>query len=139
METILNTFIFQFSRISDDLVLRFPLIDILDFFSENNKVFRVRRYLMLTILNRSHENVIGIEASEIITESDIEEIVPHFDALIEKYGKINWLIIIKTSRYATLRAMYADLMWLIKNLKHFDRMAIVGDKKWEELVIKPKS
>jgi len=91
---------------------------------------------MLTILNRSHENVIGIEASEIITESDIEGIVPHFDALIKKYGKINWLIIIKTSRYATLRAMYEDMMWLIKNLKHFDRMAIVGDKKWEELLIK---
>ena len=91
---------------------------------------------MLTILNRSHENIIGIEAVGTISESDIEEIVLYLDERIEKYDKISCLIIITTSGYATLRAMYEDLMWLIKNLKHLDRMAIVGDKKWEELLIK---
>lgn len=91
---------------------------------------------MLTILPRSHDNIIGIEAVGKISEADIEEIIPRLDECIEKYDRISCLIILNMSKYATLRAMYEDMMWLMKNLKHFDRMAVVGDKKWEELVIK---
>jgi len=91
---------------------------------------------MLKVLERSHGNVIGIEASEEITEEDIDEITPQLDELIEKYGKISWLFIIKTGRYKTPRAFYEDIMWLLKNIKKFDRMAIVGETGAEELLIK---
>lgn len=91
---------------------------------------------MLKVLERSHGNAIGIEASGEITKEDIEEITPQLDELIEKYGKISWLFIIKTGRYRTVREFYEDVMWLLKNLKNFDRMAIVGETKAEELLIK---
>ncbi len=91
---------------------------------------------MIEILERSHGNVIGMRASDEISEADIAEVAPKLDALIEQYGKINWLLVMETAKYGTLRAMYEDLMWAMRNLKHFDRMAIVGNKPWEELLIK---
>ncbi|MBN1432293.1 MAG: STAS/SEC14 domain-containing protein [Methanomicrobiaceae archaeon] len=91
---------------------------------------------MLKVLERSHGNIVGIEASGEVTEEDIREITPQLDELIEKYGKISWIYVIKTTKYKTVRAMYEDMMWLLKNIKNFDRMAIVGETKSEELLIK---
>jgi len=91
---------------------------------------------MLKVLERSHGNFIGIEVSGEISKEDIAEVTPQLDELIEKYGKISWLFIIKTGRYKTIQAFYDDISWLLKNLKHFDRMAIVGETKTEELLVR---
>jgi hypothetical protein len=91
---------------------------------------------MIKILERSKGNVFGFEATEGISESDVRDVASQLDEAIKIYGKINWLFVMKTVKYTSLRAMYEDMMWLLKNLKHFDRMAVVGDKKWEELLIK---
>ncbi len=90
---------------------------------------------MLKVLERSHGNIIGIEAFGDITGEDIDEITPQIEELIDKYGKINWLFIIKTGRYKTVRELYEDIMWLLKDIKNFDRMAIVGESKEEGLLI----
>ncbi|HEA69109.1 MAG TPA: STAS/SEC14 domain-containing protein [Desulfobacterales bacterium] len=91
---------------------------------------------MITILGRSKRNVFGFEASGEISESDIQGVAAQLDEAIKAHGKISWLFVMKTAKYTSLRAMYEDMMWLLKNIKHFDRMAIVGDKKWEKLLIK---
>ncbi|MCD4782244.1 MAG: STAS/SEC14 domain-containing protein [Candidatus Eremiobacteraeota bacterium] len=94
---------------------------------------------MIKILERSKGNVFGFEASGEISESDIKSVAAQMDEAVKKLGKINWLFIVKTTKYTGLRAMYEDMMWMLKNIKHFDRMAIVGDKKWEELLVKADS
>ena len=90
---------------------------------------------MLTILERSRGNVMGIESSGTITLDEMRIVEKELDKAIEEYGKISWLYIIRSMKYENLRVMYEDMMWLLKNLKNFDRMAVVGDKKWEELLI----
>lgn len=91
---------------------------------------------MIKILERSQGNVIGVEASGKITAEDIEAAIIPFEEAIEKYGKINWLFVWKDFKGTTLKAMYEDMMWLLRHLKNFDRMAVVGEKKWQELLIK---
>lgn len=91
---------------------------------------------MLRMLARSKGNVFGLETSGMITAADIEGVTPVLDEAIRQYGRINWLMVMRNPPVATVRAMYADMMWLLKNLKHFDRMAVVGDRKWEELLVK---
>lgn len=91
---------------------------------------------MITLLERSKGNVLGFEATGKISPEDIESVAGIADKAIAEYGKISWLMMMETARYTSLRAMYEDMMWLVKNLKHFDKMAVVGDKKWEELLVK---
>lgn len=91
---------------------------------------------MIKILERSKGNVFGFETSGEISESDVESVAAKLDEAIEKYGKISWLIVLKTTKYTGLRAMYEDMKWVTKNVRHFDRMAVVGDRKWEELLVK---
>ena len=91
---------------------------------------------MIKILERSSGNVIGYQAIGKITEEDMQSIIKYTDDVIAKHGKISWLYIMADFKGGTLRAMYEDIVWLFKNLKHFDRMAVVGNKKWHELMIK---
>ena len=91
---------------------------------------------MLTILERSKGNVIGVESSGTITLEEQQKAEEVFDKAIKEHGKINWLYVFRSMKYESLRPMYEDMMWCLKNLKNFDRMAVVGDKKWQELLIK---
>jgi len=94
---------------------------------------------MIKILERSKGNVFGLEASGDISKEEILAVEARLDEAIKEYGKINWLYVIKSFEYASLGAMYADMMWLLKNIKQFDKMAVVGNKKWEEILVKADS
>ena len=91
---------------------------------------------MMKVLERSHDNVFGLECGGKITAEDIESVIPVLDEAVNKHGKISWLMVIEKMEYPTLKAMYEDSKWLLQNLKKFDRMAVVGSKKWEELLIR---
>jgi len=91
---------------------------------------------MIRILERSKGPVVGLESQGKITMEDELAAVAKLDELIKQHGKISWLFVVGSMDYASLRVMYEDMMWLLRNLKHFDRMAVVGDKKWEELLFK---
>ena len=91
---------------------------------------------MLKMLDRSKGNVFGFEVEGKITAAEIEAGAAMMDKVIQEYGKISWLMVWKTTQYPSCKAMYEDASWLLKNMKHFDRMAIVGDKKWEEMLVK---
>jgi len=94
---------------------------------------------MIKFLKKSHDNIFGLEATGEITEKDIIDWETKINKAVKKYGTVNWLFVIKASKFESLKSMYSDMMWLLKNIVHFDKMAIVGDKKWEELLIKADS
>ena len=94
---------------------------------------------MWKLLERSKGNVFGFEVGGKITEDEVKEAAVMMEAAIKEYGKVSWLVVWKTTHYASLKAMYEDTSWLLEHVKDFERMAIVGDKKWEEMLVKADS
>lgn len=91
---------------------------------------------MLKILERSKGNVIGFENGPVVTMEEQLAAEKAAEALIAEHGKINWLYVWNTSKYENLRTMYEDMMWLLKHLKNFDRMAVVGDSTLKKILVK---
>lgn len=91
---------------------------------------------MLTIMERSSGNVIGFETDGTVTLDELKSCEAAADKLIEKYGKINWIFVWNDCKYENLKTVYTDMMWLLKNIKKFDRMAVVGDAGWKKWLIK---
>jgi hypothetical protein len=91
---------------------------------------------MIKILDRSKGKVFGLEATGKITLEDIENVEGQLKEAIEKYDKINWVFIVRDFKGASIKGMYEDVKFCLKNLKHFDKMAVVGEKLWLELLIK---
>ncbi len=90
---------------------------------------------MIKFSDRSHDNFIGIEAEGVVTLDELKQAEQHIEELIAKYGKVSWMFVWKGVKYDRLGSFYEDSMWLMKHVKKFERMAIVGDSWWKKLLV----
>ncbi len=74
-------------------------------------------------------NIVGFKAIGEITEVDFSEtVMPKVPALIDKTGKLNYLLVLETSvKNFTLGSWIKDAMMGIKHLTKWNRAAIVSD------------
>lgn len=73
-----------------------------------------------------------------LTHEDYERFVPLVENLVysSKQPKISVLADIRGFVGWELEAMWDDFKFSMKHFMRFDKVAVVGDKKWEEIVIK---
>ncbi len=90
---------------------------------------------MIRVLDRSHENFFAFEVEGVVTKEELEELGNRLEKIIETYGTLHWMCVWKSLHYENLRAFYADMMWMFRHLKHFGRMAMVGDSWWKKLLV----
>lgn len=90
---------------------------------------------MFKVLEKTHGNFIALEADGVVTMDELKAIEKVFDDAIEKYGTVHWMCIWKSATYDKLGTFYTDMMWLLKHIKKFGRMAIVGDAWWKKLLV----
>ena len=74
-------------------------------------------------------NIVGFKAIGEITEKDFSDtVMPTVQALIDKTGKLNYLLVLETSvKNFTLGSWIKDAMMGIKHLTKWNRAAIVSD------------
>ena len=73
-----------------------------------------------------------------LTHEDYQAFVPILDKAIKetKGAQINMLVDMRDFKGWKLRAAWDDMLFGIKHRKAFDKLAVVGKKKWEEVAIK---
>ncbi|RCV63456.1 SpoIIAA-like [Methanophagales archaeon] len=86
---------------------------------------------MFEKLSESSGNVIGYKASGKLTAADYERIEPEVEDLVKQVGDISMLLDLEFDE-VTMKAMESDLAFGRKFHKNIDKLAIVGDKKWEK-------
>lgn len=93
---------------------------------------------MLSI-NTQH-NIIYTIAEEKLTDEDYDRLIPLLQEKVRSFGKIRWYFEMKQFEGWSLSAMWRDIKFDFKNLENLERIAMVGDKKWEKeltLLMKP--
>jgi len=83
-------------------------------------------------LGESSGNVIGYKLSGTITKDDYGVMVPEVEELVKEHGSIRLLLDIEEFKREAVRAWGADMKFGKHLRNQIDKMAIVGDKKWEE-------
>jgi len=76
--------------------------------------------------------VLEVRATGKLTKDSYQEFVPIVDEQIKEYGKLRILFIMVDFHGWTAGAMWEDLKFDLKHWKDIERLAIVGDKKWEK-------
>ena len=71
-------------------------------------------------------------ATGILTKESYETFVPLVDKQIEEHGKIRILFEMHDFHGWTAGAMWEDLKFDFKHWKDVERLAIVGESKWEK-------
>jgi len=84
------------------------------------------------IETKSTERLLEVHVTGKLTKESYEKLVPAVDAQIKQYGKLHILFVMKDFHGWTASAMWEDLKFDMKHWKDIERVALVGDKKWEK-------
>jgi hypothetical protein len=76
--------------------------------------------------------ILNVRVSDKLTAQDYEQFVPEFERLIEEHGKIRVLFHMEDFHGWDLAALWEDIKFDFKHFADIERIAMVGDKAWEE-------
>lgn len=87
------------------------------------------RLIELTETNQGRG--LEVRLSGQLRKEDYELFVPEVEALIREHGKISLLVRLEDFDGWDAGALWEDLKFDVKHFRDIERLAIVGDEKWE--------
>ena len=78
--------------------------------------------------------VLNVRVSEKFTHADYQQFASRFEALLKQHGKLNVLFEMVNFHGWELAAVWDDLKFDAKHFSHIQRLAMVGDKQWEQAI-----
>ena len=87
--------------------------------------------MALQVNDRNGSKVVEIRVSGKLTKVDYEHFVPQIERLITQHGKLRVLFDMHDFHGWTAGALWQDLKFDLKHFRDIDRLALVGDRKWE--------
>lgn len=88
---------------------------------------------MIERIDSASPKVVGFRLSGKLHDEDYKTFVPAMDAAVAAAGgKVRMLVLLEDFHGWDLRAAWDDTKFALKHYSDFERIAMVGDKKWEE-------
>ncbi len=82
-------------------------------------------------LKTDTSNVLSVKLSGKLTKEDYEHFVPEVEGLIKQHGKIRILLQMDDFHGWSVGALWEDIKFDLKHFRDIERLAMVGDRKWE--------
>ncbi|HEY2412470.1 MAG TPA: STAS/SEC14 domain-containing protein [Pirellulaceae bacterium] len=73
-----------------------------------------------------------VHVQDKLTKEDYDHFLPEVERLIKQHGKINILFDMHDFHGWTLSAMWEDTKFAAHHFRDIERLAVVGEKKWQE-------
>lgn len=81
---------------------------------------------------KDNSKILEVRASGKLAHDDYQRFVPEFDRLVRRHGKIRLLFEMSNFHGWELQAAWDDFKLGVKHVADIERIAMVGDKKWEK-------
>ncbi|TWT30376.1 hypothetical protein KOR34_49350 [Posidoniimonas corsicana] len=88
--------------------------------------------MSLELIESATGNLVEIQASGKLNKEAYEIFVPEIEQRIKEHGKIRVLFIMNDFHGWDAGAMWEDFKFDLKHFKDIERLAIVGETKWEK-------
>ena len=92
--------------------------------------------MAIELTEKADGKILEIVISDKLTKEDYEAFVPEVDRLVEKHGKISILFDMRDFHGWELSAMWEDTKFAARHFRDLDRIAMIGEKKWEKWMAK---
>jgi len=80
---------------------------------------------------KEEDGLLVVNVSGKLAAADHERFVPEFDRLVQKHGKLRLLFDMTGFHGWETAALWADIKFDAKHFADIERLAMVGEKKWE--------
>lgn len=91
---------------------------------------------MIEVLPKSEDNVIAFRMSGKLHHDDYEMFVPEVEAAIAAKGPVRMYAEFEDFHGWDAKAAWDDFKFGVEHSRDMERIAMVGDKKWEEWMAK---
>ncbi len=93
--------------------------------------FKKQEFIMLTLHEDAGGKVLGVTISGKLAKEDYQHFVPKVEELIKQHGKVRILLHMHDFHGWEMAALWEDIKFDIKHFRDIERLAMVGDAKWE--------
>jgi len=88
--------------------------------------------MAVTLIEKNDGKFLEVHVSEKLTDEDYQRFVPQFERLIGRHGKIRVLFEMSQFHGWEAKALWDDIKFDVKHFKDIERLAMVGEKKWQQ-------
>jgi hypothetical protein len=88
--------------------------------------------MALKIGDKHEGNQVEVTVKGKLAKEDYDLFVPAFEAAVAAAGKLRLLFIMDDFHGWEAGALWADIKFDLKHFKDIERLAMVGDRKWEK-------
>jgi hypothetical protein len=87
---------------------------------------------MITTMERSSGNALGYAVSGDVTKADFATVTPAMAAAMQEHGSVCLLLDVTDAGVEKLSAMSSQVDFVQQFQGKIDKMAVVGDQKWQK-------
>ncbi len=91
---------------------------------------------MIETMDKSFGNVVGYKISGDVTKADYATLDPAVATVVKEYGSINLLLDMTDFHWEKVEAWASDFNFGKTYKDAIDKMALVGNKRWEKAMAK---
>jgi hypothetical protein len=88
------------------------------------------------IKEKTKGNLIALKAEGKIEKSDYDRIIPVMEEMVKKHDQLDAYLEIKELDKVSARALWEELKADIKFFNNINKIAVVGDASWKEVLTK---
>lgn len=88
--------------------------------------------MALELVEKQDGKVVEVAVSGKLTKEDYDRFVPELERLVGLHGKLRVLFEMHNFHGWTAGALWEDIKFDMKHFKDIERLAMVGEKKWEK-------
>ena len=88
--------------------------------------------MAVEIEEHNNGKVLIVRATDKLSKADYEQFVPEVERLIDQSGKIRILFEMVDFHGWKAGALWQDIKFDVRHFSDIERLALVGDKKWEK-------
>jgi hypothetical protein len=87
---------------------------------------------MIETIETGTEKVIGWKLHGTLHDDDYQRFLPQIESILTKQGKVRMFVQFEDFHGWDLRAAWDDLKFGVRHYSDFERIAMVGDRRWEK-------
>ncbi len=88
--------------------------------------------MSIELQEKNDGKVVEVKATERLTTEDYQRFVPEIERLVKQHGKIRLLFEMHDFHGWTAGALWQDLKFDLKHFRDIERLALVGERKWQK-------
>ena len=86
----------------------------------------------VALIETNGGKVLEIQLTGKLAKEDYEQLVPAVERLVKEHGRIRILVEMRDFHGWTAGALWEDIKFDAKHFKDIDRVAMVGETKWQQ-------